>query len=299
MRDWRRSLLKALHVPATKQNLRFLSTWQRWEGGHTHNDATFNWLNTTMDAPGAIGSVNSVGVKKYRSFQDGVNATALTLMNGHYDDIVAGLLTGNPYKAAPSRGLQIWVSGRPDGNPEYAQKVLAGGGAPKGTLPAGGAGAKGNLALAPSQPAVNPLIEMAFADDPGFLDLMRSVGGVRPGQAAPAPRNTGHVAGLELPLKWKGTHVTDDLGWGTNTAVDIMGDPGTPLHFPVGGEVVYFHPQGAQGGGSMLIRLENGREIWMGHITSGLKAGTRFRPGDRIAVISPDHPRPHVHLDTR
>lgn len=105
--------------------------------------------------------------------------------------------------------------------------------------------------------------------------------------------------GVQVPISFTGTHVSDGLGWGTNTAQDIMGDPGTPVLAPESGRVVYFHPTGAQGGGSMLIRTDSGKEYWLGHIANGVKAGTRVRRGQRVAVISADHPRPHVHVDSR
>ena len=102
--------------------------------------------------------------------------------------------------------------------------------------------------------------------------------------------------GITLPWKYKSTHETDGLqDEGFTKAIDIMGDPGTPVSAPSGGKVIYFHPTGAQGGGSMLIRFDNGREGWIGHIANGLPAGTKFKGGTRLALISPDHAHPHVH----
>lgn len=124
--DWRAALLKRIGAPVTKKNMQFLGTWQRWEGGHTHNDAKFNWLNTTRDAPGAVRSINSVGVKAFDNFNHGVAATAATLQSGRYKDIVRGLVSGNPYKAKPVAGLSTWLSGKPDSKAgrDYAARVL-------------------------------------------------------------------------------------------------------------------------------------------------------------------------------
>ena len=304
--DWRKDLLKQIGAPVTGANLKLLTSWHRWEGGHTNNRARYNWLNTTIDAPGAVESINSVGVKAFKSYKAGINALAATLLNGRYNSIVRGFRKGDPYKYDIGPGLQIWVSGSPTGNPGYAQKVM-GGGAPKATQPrrsGGGGGAKGNLALAPPPPAVSPFMEIAFADDPEFLSLLKSMGtpakytsaGVPDSPAADAQAPKGD---LILPTKWKGTHVTDGLGWGTPTASDIMGKAGTRVGAPEDGVIVYYHPTGAQGGGSMLFRSNSGKEYWIGHIDGGLKAGARVRRGQTIAQISADHPRPHVHIDKR
>lgn len=299
--DWRHELLDMLGARPTPQNLRFLSNWQRWEGGHTNNDATYNWLNTTMDAPGAVGSINDVGVKAFRSRREGVNALAMTILNGKYTDIVAGLKSGNPFKHNLSAGLSTWVSGSPTGNLEYAAKILGKTGVPKAALPAGGRGPAGNPGLAPAFPGMNPL-SIAFDDDPEFVQLLQMLQSQNTPSAAtgaPVANMKPRGKGLTLPLKYQGTHVTDNLGWGTKTAIDIMGDPGTPIRAPLAGVVLEWNPTGAQGGGSMLVRYANGRKAWIGHITRGLRPGTQFRPGTTLALISPDHPRPHVHLDTR
>jgi murein DD-endopeptidase MepM/ murein hydrolase activator NlpD len=106
--------------------------------------------------------------------------------------------------------------------------------------------------------------------------------------------------GINLPWEYKSTHVTDGLtDEGFTRAIDIMGSPGTPVFSPQGGTVIYFHPTGAQGGGSMLVRFKDGREGWIGHIENGLPAGTKFKAGSQLADISPDHPRPHVHWSLR
>lgn len=312
-REWRRALLKSLGIPVTQQNLTFLGTWQRWEGGHTNNSARFNWLNTTH-GPGS--SINSVGVKRFDSFETGIRSLTETLHNGRYQDILDALASGDPYSAAPAKGLQVWVSGRPDGNPAYAKKILgdyAGGvetpqrpaGKRSATLQRGGGGGKRSLQ------GFDPTGEIAqtlFGDtDPGFVaDMqelrklnMRPIGprAASPAEGAGANRYRG--PGINVQQSWKGTHVTDGLGWGTKTAEDIMGKPGTPVSLPEPVTVVYFHRDGAQGGGSMLVRTASGREYWLGHIDSTRKAGERIPAGRPLATISADHARPHLHIDRR
>lgn len=102
---WEKALLRQLGAPATGENLRFLAAWQRSEGG----SARFNPLNTTQHAPGA-GSYNSVGVRSYGSAQQGLQATAHTLLDPRYQQIVGGLRSGRASAAqlAHSLGRSPW-----------------------------------------------------------------------------------------------------------------------------------------------------------------------------------------------
>lgn len=313
MAEWYVDLQRNLGIKPTKQNNRFFQTWQRWEGGHTNNAARFNWLNTTMDAPGAVGEINSVGVKSFRSRRDGLNALAQTLMNGRYGDIVRGLRSGDPYSAGISAGLQTWVSGRPDGNPGYAAKVLGRSVAPstapvRRKLPHQQPMTAG-LSAPPAPP--DDIWAEIFKHDQKFLRILNMFEDRRarptpapadrrsrtaPGAAATSP-TPGNGKSFIFPLDPHGTHETDGLGWGTRSAEDIMSRPGTAVKAPLGGSVVYWKPHGAQGGGSLLIRLSNGKQYWLGHIANGLKAGTRFKPGQVLAYISSDHAAPHLHID--
>jgi cell wall-associated NlpC family hydrolase len=173
MNDWRKALLGTLNFKPTPQNLTFLDTWQRWEGGHTNNTARFNWLNTTRgDGP----AINSVGVKRFSSFQQGIQSTAETLMNGRYQDILDGLASGDPYSKDVAAGLQVWVSGRPDGNPKYAQKVL--GQAAATPLPRRAAAAarkvKRDIQVAAANPDTNwdKTLRLIFDDDPEMAEIL-------------------------------------------------------------------------------------------------------------------------------
>jgi murein DD-endopeptidase MepM/ murein hydrolase activator NlpD len=298
-RPWIRALLKSIGAPVTPQNVQLLSNWQRWEGGHTNNNARFNWLNTTSNSPGAVKAINSVGVRAFKDFRSGVNALSSTLLNGRYNDIVAGLISGNPYKHDLSAGLSTWVSGSPTGNLEYARKVMGGGSTPK-VAPAVGRGPKGNPGLV-QPPPVSDLLEFAFDDDPEFLSLLQSIKDEPEPTPVPGPARPGRpVKGvLRLPTRWKATHETDGLGWGTKTAVDIMAPAGTPVGAPEDGVVVRWNPTGAQGGGSMWFKAKSGKTYWLGHLADGVAPGTRVKRGQVIATVSSDHPAPHVHLDVR
>jgi len=249
---WRKDVLKRLGAPITKQNLDFLGTWQRYEGGHTNNDARYNWLNTTSNAPGAVRSINSVGVKAFDSYDNGVNATVQTLNNGRYGDVVASLRSGNPYKNKPVAGLSTWLSGKPNSEAgiRYAGRVLGspvsaagtsrtvvnhtgqsyggGGPSPQQRAAASTAGelyqqAVGGFMLGRAQARLqgqNPqggLMQLAE-----LRDTYQRMGGVPEQDSATSSPNIGKtqgnvqsdvVNGNSSPEIGPGTHVTDNLDW--------------------------------------------------------------------------------------
>jgi hypothetical protein len=88
--QWATDLLNQLGLPVTAENIKALSAWAQAEG----TKATYNPLATTQSMPGAT-SFNSVGVRNYASYADGIRATAQTLTNGHYPNILAALRAGN------------------------------------------------------------------------------------------------------------------------------------------------------------------------------------------------------------
>lgn len=72
-----KAVLRELGAPVTKRNLWALVSWMQAEGG----SASWNPLNTTQEMPGAT-TYNWVGVKNYKSFDQGVEATVKTLNYG-------------------------------------------------------------------------------------------------------------------------------------------------------------------------------------------------------------------------
>lgn len=314
MADWRKAMLRRIGAPVTAQNLRFLSGWQRWEGGHTHNSASYNWLNTTH-GPGS--RINSVGVKAFPDFDTGIRSLAETLQNGRYDDIVHGLMTGNPFKGNLDAGLSTWVSGSPTARLDYARKVMGGKSSPAPARGGGGPAPVRSLMASPALP--KPPEPPGLPDDllydvwgdlaPLFKRLTAPAAPVAAPRATPAGGG-GRTAGerghraevvgdtLVLPTEWKSTHVTDGLsGEGFRSAIDIMGKAGTPVGAPESGQIVRWGS--AQGGQSIWFKADSGRMYWIGHTDNLAKPGTRVKRGQVIARISADHPRPHVHLDRR
>lgn len=324
------ALLGTLGAPDTDLNRQFLKNWQRWEGGWTNNSATFNpWNSTRGDFPG----INSVGVRAYPDMQTGLKFTKQTMLNGRYPDIVAGLRDGNPYDNAISDDLQVWVSGRPDGNPGYARKVMGGQykaspAAAKTPLQQKGYPAPKNPlkplpeqgGLSPLQTALlgrlsnrgrNPALialmanQLAAAKTPNELPVVTD-----PKKLAEAEKHLTRktasvqpVDGMIVTSKgWKYTPhaggVTDGLKWGDKGVPgDILGRPGTPVGAPVSG--VIEKRGSAQGGESVYLIGDDGFEYWLGHISNALPVGTRVKANQVIARISGDHANPHLHITKR
>lgn len=64
----------------------FARAWRQAEGGN----ASWNAFNTTQFQPGAT-IYNSIGVKNYKSKEDGINASVINLSGGFYVNIINGL----------------------------------------------------------------------------------------------------------------------------------------------------------------------------------------------------------------
>lgn len=101
------AVLKSLGAPANDANIKSLTAWRQKESpwnaqGPDGAQYTNNPLNTTLSTSNVVGSVNSVGVKRYNTTTAGVAATVQTLLGG-YPQIVARLKSG--------QGLCGWSSG--------------------------------------------------------------------------------------------------------------------------------------------------------------------------------------------
>lgn len=107
--QWAQQILVGLGAPATEANLNSLLAWFAHEGGGGAN----NPLNTTLNAAGATGSINSAGVKSFSTPSAGIAATVQTLEGG-YSAIVAALKAGTGLSnAGPgvSSELSTWSGG--------------------------------------------------------------------------------------------------------------------------------------------------------------------------------------------
>jgi hypothetical protein len=79
-------VLQAIGVLPTSDNVNILKYWQTFEGGNAKN----NPLNTTYNLTGAT-DYNTAKVKNYATAEDGIKATAKTLLLNYYKPIVKAL----------------------------------------------------------------------------------------------------------------------------------------------------------------------------------------------------------------
>ena len=109
--SWAKALLVAMRFPVTADNVAAVTAWEMAEGGHWYNTAYYNPLNTTQSMPGAT-IFNSVGVKAYTSWKQGLEATMITLKNGYYGGILDALKRGNDSESvARAVGASPWGTG--------------------------------------------------------------------------------------------------------------------------------------------------------------------------------------------
>lgn len=82
--------------------------WIDAEGGHWHNTAKYNPLNTTQSEPGAGNTGTQGNIKVYRDWKQGIDATVATLKNGNYGNILSALKRGDANAVAHAIGSSPW-----------------------------------------------------------------------------------------------------------------------------------------------------------------------------------------------
>jgi cell wall-associated NlpC family hydrolase len=168
MADWTKAYARALGIKWTPQVDERLQRWQQWEGGHTHNSARNNYMNTKQSMPGSWDAIGN-GVQGYPTLAQGALAFARTVSSKNYSPALKQwLATG---KGDPSRDLQVWVSGPGGvGSPSavaYAQKVLGG----HSTQPYVGSTKPAPAAPTMSGESVNPMTAVRQTAAQGFADI--------------------------------------------------------------------------------------------------------------------------------
>jgi hypothetical protein len=101
------AVLQSLGYPVTKLAVTDIMSWEAAEGGAWNGGARYNPLNTTEPMSGAT-DFNSVGVKNYTSWEQGLNATVKTLENGYYTDILNALSIGGTGDFGVTVGESPW-----------------------------------------------------------------------------------------------------------------------------------------------------------------------------------------------
>jgi hypothetical protein len=137
--DFASAVLGALNDPTGAQNILAISAWSQAEDPWTTSEGTHNPLNTTQPESGST-SRNSDGVQGYPNWQEGVQATVSTLVNGHYSNILAALKAGTSAQAVASAvGSSPWgTSGS-----LISQIIGQGGGGGAGSPQGGGGSCSG------------------------------------------------------------------------------------------------------------------------------------------------------------
>lgn len=88
-RGWASKFLSGINAPISDSNLEVMLRWMAQEGGHENNTAYFNPLNTTKSMPGEMGTMGTQGnVRRYTSWNMGMDASLKTINNGLYRNII-------------------------------------------------------------------------------------------------------------------------------------------------------------------------------------------------------------------
>ncbi|GIU88537.1 MAG: hypothetical protein KatS3mg009_3052 [Acidimicrobiia bacterium] len=105
---WAHDFLERLGMPRTAENVRAVVAWQQAEGTR----ARFNPLATTQGGFEGATRFNSVGVKNYASYEDGLAANVRAITNGRYGAILDALRRGDSAMAvAEAIRSSPWGSG--------------------------------------------------------------------------------------------------------------------------------------------------------------------------------------------
>jgi len=116
--QWAYDFLTKLGMPVTNENVRAMKAWQQAEG----TAARFNPLATTQGGFAGSTNFNSVGVKNFASYEDGIAANVKVIQNGRYGNILAALRSGNDAMAVARA-----IKASPWGSGGLVEKILAGG----------------------------------------------------------------------------------------------------------------------------------------------------------------------------
>lgn len=112
---WARDFLTKAGLPITAENVRAVEAWQQAEG----TAAKFNPLATTQGGFAGSTNFNSVGVKNFVSYQDGIEANVKVLNNGLYPNIIAALKKGDS-----ALDVALAIKNSPWGSGALVEKII-------------------------------------------------------------------------------------------------------------------------------------------------------------------------------
>lgn len=320
------SVLRGVGTPVTQRSVHNMLGWMAAEGGHTHNDARFNFLNTTQPEPGAGNTGSQGNIKVYRNLGQGVQATIQTLRNGRYGDILGS------FNAAAPQFVHA-VNSSPWGTKSDFTSLI-GGAQTSGPLGPGGIG--GGMIQPPAAPSIptrGPVAsKMALlaavhglhtpgADRIGLLTQLMEMQGAGQAQQQPMTTPAGatphdqQVQMLAGPLgqygmpgtsrkvigtPYAGTHTLGN--WESDNAIDLAMPVGSPLYAVEGGVI---GPQfGSLGSGGrfagLRLHLNGPQTQWyyahLSRFAPGLKPGTHVQKGQLIGYSGSANGVGHLHL---
>lgn len=90
--SWARDWLAAARFPVSAENVRAVVSWEIAES--SGGGGMWNPLNTTQGGYAGATDANAVGVKNYRTRDDGLRANAKVIHNGLYPNVVAAFARG-------------------------------------------------------------------------------------------------------------------------------------------------------------------------------------------------------------
>lgn len=137
--QWATDFLKSLgNNNPYKGTVAFVIGWTKKETGIAGTGAKYNLLNTEEHATGST-DFNSFGVQNFVSYHSGVDTNAwLVKASSFYANLYHALLNNDEKSLGITQALtvsdmspgvmgdlQVWVSGKRDGNPEYPKDVLS------------------------------------------------------------------------------------------------------------------------------------------------------------------------------
>ena len=103
--QWAKDFLTRLGAPITASNVQAITAWETAEG----TKAAYNPLATTQGGYAGETTFNSVGVKNYASYQDGLDANVQVINNGLYTNILAALHQGDERPGGRAGGRELSV----------------------------------------------------------------------------------------------------------------------------------------------------------------------------------------------